>query len=54
MWLLPFHSFFQHVNVYADFEGIEIINVVGFYVCGNLNMNSVSDKPTEMVARATG
>lgn len=58
MWLLPFHSFFQHkkgnVNAYADFENIELINVVGFYIDGNLNMNNIYDKPAEMVPRATG
>lgn len=60
MWLLPFHSFFSStkkkgkVNVYADFEGSEIINLAGFYVGGNLNMNNICDKPTEMVPTATG
>lgn len=58
MWLLPFHSFFQHkkgnVNTYANFENTELITVFGFYIDSNLNMNKIYDKPTEMVARATG
>lgn len=58
VWLLPFHSFFQHkkekVNAYADFENIELMNVVGVYIDGSLNMNNIYDKPIEMVPRATG
>lgn len=43
-----------NVNAYADFENIELINVVGFYIGGSLNINNIYNKPTEMVPRATG
>lgn len=49
---------FQHkkvnTNSYPDSENVELINVVGFYTGGSLNMNNIYDKPTETVPGATG
>lgn len=58
MWLLPFHSFFQHkkvnINAYPDSENVQLINVAVFYTDGSLNMKNLYDKPTETVPGATG